>query len=424
MNILDLPVELLEMIFVNCVHSCSLRRKSIYAAPSTSAVDLTHVCQLWRTIAISTPQLWARIRLNNASSEGDVKMFELWLQRSAGPTGNYPLALAITQNWEFKMEFFGPMVSLAIAEHKRWRDIHLSLLGISQAFFEPLFTATPLPILQGFQLYFYDWNPEERGLLMRTLCSSPALQSVHFGWNLLPSQSDLLKEAAPWDRQKNARFDAIDPSQFVLILSFSASSLQTIVASGVTPKSFTVSTPIPHVTAVTLQSIEIKRFNRCHCSNVFDKLTLPSLQQLHLPGGLKDSDSDNHIAVESLFKLLERSKCKLQALTIGSPTTTFLESPFFNDLKTLKITEWPTMEAEAQSVEALGEACSGTQCPRMFPFLEVLTLQRVESVDRVREIAYARIAASGGQGRSKLRRVIAQRVQNGRYILDMDFSAA
>ena len=96
MNVLDLPTEILGQIFNHYVHDsskvrqtdperASLRRISAYIGAQTDPVDLTHVCQVWRTTAISNPQLWATIYADEPRSGGDCKLFELWLQRSAGP---------------------------------------------------------------------------------------------------------------------------------------------------------------------------------------------------------------------------------------------------------------------------------------------------------------------------------------------------
>ena len=218
MNILNLPVDILETIFIDSIYSCLSRRKSTDTPTLTNAMDLTHVCHLWRGIAISTPQLWATIRVDSADSKGDVKLFELWLQRSAGASGNYPLVLTINQEREGSRppECLGRIISLAIAEHRRWKKINLCLYRDSQAFFAPLFEVTSLPILRGFKVNVVCWHLEVARNLTRILCSSPVLESVHFGSSaLLPFPFDLVKEVLPWHRQKNAG-KAFQPSRRAL----------------------------------------------------------------------------------------------------------------------------------------------------------------------------------------------------------------
>ena len=144
LNLLDLPPEILGKILVHYVHdrsktlqvdgeqpSSELRCIAAYFDSRTHPVDLTHVCRLWRTTAISIPQLWAKIHVCRPEFEGDVKIFELWLERSAGPNGTYPLDLTITQSmWpdpEISSRYLGQIISLAIAQHRRWKYISFEL---------------------------------------------------------------------------------------------------------------------------------------------------------------------------------------------------------------------------------------------------------------------------------------------------------
>jgi hypothetical protein len=61
----------------------------------------------------------------------------------------------------------------------------------------------------------------------------------------------------------------------------------------------------------------------------------------------------------------------------------------------------------------------------MFPVLEVLVLNSVRSVDRVRvrEKVSARVGAYDGCGRSKLHRVSAED-KDGGFVLDMDLTSS
>jgi hypothetical protein len=183
------------------------------------------------------------------------------------------------------------------------------------------------------------------------------------------------------------------------------------------------------VTAGSLQSIDIGSINESHFSDTFDNLTLPSLRELNLPGGFDFEGQTT--GWESLLKLLERSECKLQIFTIGGSytpeaMTKYLKSSLFKHLKTLKVTSGPGAHSDAASfqlLDALSEVWPGTQWPRLFPLLELLVLDSVHSVDRVREMVSARVAAYGGCGKSTpLRRVSAQREVGG-FVLDMDLTS-
>jgi hypothetical protein len=440
MNILNLPTEMLANIFTHYVHgrlaglqdaserpSSNLRRISAHASFRThDPVDLTHVCRLWRSIAISTPRLWASICVHNPESEGDVKMFELWLQRSAIPSGTYPLTLSIYQTVTSDGQALGQVIDLAISQHQRWKIIRLDLFRGSQTFFEPLYTAAPPSILRAFKLNFDSWEPNATRDITKILCSSPALQSVHFGPEFRHVRIDLV----PWDRQTDVSFKILGPRPFFQILSSSAESLRHISVKLIAGSH--TRGAISHVTARRLRSIDIGSFGETHFSDTFDNLTLPSLRELNLPGGFHCySPEDQTPGWESLMKLLERSKCKLRVFTIGgfyTPElmTESLKSPLFQHLKTLKVTSGLGTHSNfpVQLLDALSEVRQSTQRPRLFPQLEVLVLESVCPVDRVREMVSARVAAYGGPGRSTpLRRVSAQRREVGGFVLDMDLTA-
>ncbi|RXW20356.1 hypothetical protein EST38_g5499 [Candolleomyces aberdarensis] len=449
MNVLELPAEILGKIFDHYVHDrwkvrhrqmdraqalSKLRRIAAYSNSQTHPVDLTHVCQLWRITAISMPQLWATIHAFEIASEGDVKMFELWLERSARCGGTYPLTLTMTQkesrDQEVPVQCFGEAISLAISQHQRWEHIYLWLYRDSQPFFEPLYAVAPLSTLREFRVDFNRWGPDGVRHLIGALCSSTELRSIQFGKQFY---KDLRRnrgfDIVPWDRLTTLSFLVLQPGDLIRILSSSMDTLQHIsVSMLILPLTVDGSTPISYVTMRRLQSLRITSlFNGSHASEMFDKLTLPSLRELYLPEGFTVISDLRARGWESLLSLLERSNCKLQAFEIGDNETTVIEnlkSPLFEHLTNLMLpsvaTEHPNVSL--QLLDALSEACEETQRPRMLPLLETLRLDFVHLVDRVREMVSARVAAYGGYGRSKLRRVCAQYIGGEEYALEMDLN--
>ncbi|RXW20361.1 hypothetical protein EST38_g5496 [Candolleomyces aberdarensis] len=443
MKVLNLPTEILGKIFDHYVHDrpkvrqvdrARARRISAYSDSQTHPVDLTHICRLWRSSAISMPQLWATIHAFEIESEGDVKMFELWLERSASGAGTYPLTLTIrqkeSQGQETPVQCFGEVISLAISQHQRWRHISLWLYADSQPFFEPLYAVAPLSTLREFQVDFNQWNPDGLRHLIRAFCSSTALRSVRIGVgtdNAL--MRNLVFDIVPWDRLTTLRFFALQPSHFIRILSSSMDTLQHISVSVlVSPFHGDSTTPIPDVTMRRLQSLCIQNFTfGGHGSETFDRLTLPSLRELYLPRGFEDPELQTR-GWESLLSLLERSNCKLQAFEFGDDNIPDLiknlKSPLFEHLTNLTLSSVLANHSDAllQLLDALSEACEETQRPRMLPLLETLMLKFVHSKDSVREMVSARVAAYGGWGKSKLRRVCAQYIDFEEYALEMDLN--
>ncbi|KZP22080.1 hypothetical protein FIBSPDRAFT_716205, partial [Athelia psychrophila] len=56
-----------------------------------SPIFLASICSRWRTIALSSPQLWAsfRISVNAENLESQIALAEMWLSRA----GRYPLSI-------------------------------------------------------------------------------------------------------------------------------------------------------------------------------------------------------------------------------------------------------------------------------------------------------------------------------------------
>jgi hypothetical protein len=381
------------------------------------------------------PQLWANIYANHPKSEGDAKIFELWLQRSAGPDGTYPLTLTMVQDksedQDIPAQSFVQVISLAVLQHHRWRHVYLDLYGDSEPFFKPLYTnVAPLPTLRGIQLRLREWDRDGFRQIIGILCSSPALERVEFGANCFNSnyaQSTL--DVVPWDHPIRFDFIVLQPVQLFHILSSSMDTLQQISVSYlIFPLRIGGSTPIRHMTMHRLRFIRIKSFRLGgFASEVFENLTLPSLRHLHLPEGFGGSSELQTRGWDSLLSLLERSNCKLQDFMIGNivvpELTEYLKSSLFEHLTTLRVTalhQHP--DVSLRLVDTLSEACEQTQRPRMLPRLETLILDSVSSVEDVRRMVSDRVAAYGGYDKSKLRRVSAELVGD-EFSLEMDLTS-
>jgi hypothetical protein len=165
---------------------------------------------------------------------------------------------------------------------------------------------------------------------------------------------------------------------------------------------------------------------------IFDKLNLPALRDLCLPSGFGvEGPRKLTRGWNSLLSLLERSRCKLLTLEFGddeNPGSRFTEvfltqnlksSPVFEHLTKLRVTSGVGRHPDSlQLLDALSEACEDSQEPRMLPLLETLILDSVVSVEDVQRMVSDRIAAYGGKGKSKLRRVSADLIGRD-FALDM-----
>jgi hypothetical protein len=136
---------------------------------------------------------------------------------------------------------------------------------------------------------------------------------------------------------------------------------------------------------------------------------------------------------KSLLDLLERSNCKLQIFEFGddketgsmsteASLTEHLASPLFENLTSLRVTSKIGIELDSpQLLDALSEVCENVQRPQLLPYLETLVLDSVSSVENVRGMVSARVAAYGEYCNSKLRRVSAE-FREEIFVLDRDLA--
>ncbi|KAG2141900.1 hypothetical protein DEU56DRAFT_270201 [Suillus clintonianus] len=84
-----LPAEVLSHIFVNCLPEDKYLLPALNLAP----ILLTRICRRWREVAVGTPSLWCRLRLEVESGDWQKRAFcyESWLKR----TIECPLSLAL-----------------------------------------------------------------------------------------------------------------------------------------------------------------------------------------------------------------------------------------------------------------------------------------------------------------------------------------
>ncbi|KAK7022456.1 hypothetical protein R3P38DRAFT_1118827 [Favolaschia claudopus] len=86
-----LPLELQSKIFVHCL--CSYEDEGASRPdPKLAPMLVSNVCQLWRDIALSTPELWTHLRMEGSPrGENHSQFYEIWLERS----GPLPVSLTL-----------------------------------------------------------------------------------------------------------------------------------------------------------------------------------------------------------------------------------------------------------------------------------------------------------------------------------------
>ncbi|KAJ3531369.1 hypothetical protein NM688_g7588 [Phlebia brevispora] len=113
-----LPVEILAKIF------CNLR--DIHAIDGSILwIDVTHVCQFWRTTALDAADLWTHIYTDR------VELVEVFLKRSK----QAPLDVYLDFGQAFEEGNIPSVMNRLLAEAHRFRNVQLTMKGCAQAFF-------------------------------------------------------------------------------------------------------------------------------------------------------------------------------------------------------------------------------------------------------------------------------------------------
>ncbi|KAJ7449974.1 hypothetical protein B0H11DRAFT_1928361 [Mycena galericulata] len=84
-----LPLEISSEIFMQCL--------PLLAEPGAHNIPmvLVNICNTWTDIALSTPALWAAVRVVFPRSEGFRQLLRTWLQRAR----NHPLSISLTNTF-------------------------------------------------------------------------------------------------------------------------------------------------------------------------------------------------------------------------------------------------------------------------------------------------------------------------------------
>ncbi|KAJ7347393.1 hypothetical protein DFH08DRAFT_160269 [Mycena albidolilacea] len=190
--VLTLPTEIVAEIFT--------RVFPVYprCPPLTgvlSPTSLTHICRLWREIAISTPVLWRAVALEYGPDQQQVHIIDLWLKRS----GSFPLSInvAIDSN---DGGGASKALSSVTAHHSRWEYLKL------------VYDASDLPAIEGsmpmlrhlhLELIEFEVNPvsfREVPLLRSAVLNDVAASLIVLPWAQLTSlglKRVFLHECAP-----------------------------------------------------------------------------------------------------------------------------------------------------------------------------------------------------------------------------------
>lgn len=333
-----LPVEILTKIFVQCIYGHDLPGQKIYYMhprdplrsltyinyPTPLPFLLSHVCSIWRAVALSSPILWALLETpsdsRKSSSKAITRLLHLWISRS----GNMPLCLHVCSTPDGGSGNYNFMK--ALSDHLR-RVENMTLT----------YWCTAVPFTR-----VYGDAPSLRSLKLETEGPSTNLQFPfyscpqlrHLEW---PSSASLLRLGTniPWAQLTQLRLDDVTSSQAVSFLSSCPQLVDVRYKIEASPNSSR-----HRIKHENLRQLALIIGTGCDIHPFIDSIILPSLTNLQLEH--KQNQRTDVLRMQTLVDMLTRSECHLLHLDIAylnynsEEFRCILEIPSCLGLRTLK----------------------------------------------------------------------------------------
>ena len=281
-----LPPEILSEVFLHCQESQDSKKLNKLRLNKVPLL-LGSVCSRWRTISLSTAQLWASFMLTIESAylRSDIMLATTWLARA----GTCPLTIRLACG-DWGRGFLKPLMDIFLLHCERWYDIHLSLPLRVLGFLGR--AKNHLPRLH--KLYLGRELETQEALDIFEF--APQLRSVHLDFTLTP-----LMVKVPWSQIKY--FDMGRCTVDECLESLRATpNLEKCVVRLI--RSERRDSPSP-VQLLCLRSM----FITGEPYHLFDTLLLPKLQEISL-----EIEDSRWIVTQQLISLL--SRCSLETLCL------------------------------------------------------------------------------------------------------------
>lgn len=346
-----LPSEILSEIFLHCMDPKGFGPE--YDFREQPCLDkmpllLGEICSRWRSIALSTPRLWASLSLSIRPKylNSDTKLAKTWLSRS----GTCPLFISLRNGKPFQNNMQRLMqVLLAHCEH--WYDIRLA---VNMPILRALSPAkNRLPMLQ--KLYICMTNVDAFDIFN----SAPQLRYFYLaGYNVLS------KIQIPWNQLQYCDTGNLQTDLCLDLFSLTPN----LVRCTVSPSGQESSEPRSPVQLPHLRSITISR-----TVQLLDKLLVPELHEI----SFRDTITTGKSAQQLTSFLL---RCPVRKLSFASKYEVihdlgqFLQaSPALLELELLGWTA-QSMTTSFLARFTHGNSSKDLGAPQMLPLLHTMVI--------------------------------------------------
>ncbi|KAJ7659757.1 hypothetical protein DFH06DRAFT_1130510 [Mycena polygramma] len=293
---LTLPTEIIIEIFVRC-----LADKVVLPSSDTLPMVLGSVCRQWRSIALSTPTLWASLELTldpNLPREFYI-VLETWLSRS----GQQPLTLSASYQCDSATSSSEALTLLLTNHADHMVDLELWLPRTDLVRVFDTFSGT-FPLLESLQVFDTEPGVDIGPCAFSVLKTCPRLREVLSNNATLHPRPD----GIPWAQLNRFQGYDLNPLNACGILRATPLLEECTLE-------FDVETDTDISTEPAIRSLSKLRSlkflggtQEVHDHGIFDIVTLPALRQLEV--GLEDH------TLPRFLSFLSRSSCRLLSLRL------------------------------------------------------------------------------------------------------------
>ena len=351
----NLPQDILREIFYHCL---PIHRNSIMSATDAPVV-LTRVCSLWRSIALATPRIWAKIHIPIPGHPASSFRYPSFLQGSAlarrqqifsklmqlrcqvvkewlGRSGSCPLSISLSYPTHYVPSnllehdvddgLTDPLIQILLSFASRWSDIHFWIPPFLYGKIESRLSNSMLPILQNFTAKVHSRTGQPGGTI--NIIQAPNLQKLSLDGSLLTGSNPTILPSIANQLTHLAFHSPISDHDFFNIIKFCRSLIDCQVKlQAPWPRSHMFPSPLlqPDMEQVDLPNLEVlKLCDMGGLSFVFRTIKTPSLKELYYKSMLRYSGEDHNsssiLPAEPLFAVLQNTGAPFRKLTIEPST--------------------------------------------------------------------------------------------------------
>ena len=297
-----LPAELLAEIFIFCLPT----DRYPIPTPTDAPLLLTQIWSLWRSVALSLPELWTAIHINYKGLE-DIPATTLWLSRSA----DQPLSLSIAIDFGEKPQ---QEILDAICRHSaRWKQVRFDFRHL---YCPPMYALNlaeaGVPTLSTFEFHARDISITNISPITCLLSDAPQLREVT--WVDDMADTDTLLEL-PLPRLRRLSLAMEHGSLDYLEVLDQCANLEHI---RITRPCHDALPARPPLLLSKLTSLNISY----DLTEILDHLVLPALKHVRIHAEL---DKHSHWLTPQLWdsasfvSMLDRSGCFIETLWVNAP---------------------------------------------------------------------------------------------------------